>query len=69
MSIDQSKFKAEPVNRGDLVSSFEKGGGDEVDGGFNYKRYSFTESGISPYTIPGTENGEFIASSYEHDEY
>jgi len=25
--------------------------------------------GISPVTLPGTENGEFIATSYEHDEY
>ena len=58
MSIDQSKFKAEPINRGEFVQWKEW-----------YKRYSFTESGISPYTIPGTENGEFIASSYEHDEY
>ncbi|MEI6673432.1 MAG: hypothetical protein WCL02_09425 [bacterium] len=28
-----------------------------------------TDDGISPITLPGTENGEFIATSYEHDEY
>jgi len=27
-----------------------------------------TNDGISPVTLPGTENGEFIATSYEHDE-
>lgn len=58
MSIDNSKFKAEVINRGELVKWKEW-----------YKRYEFTKSWISPYTIPGTENGEFIASSYEHDEY
>jgi len=34
-----------------------------------YKRYEITDDGISPYAIPGTENGDFIATSYEHDEY
>ncbi|MFZ2150438.1 MAG: hypothetical protein WAZ12_01990 [Candidatus Absconditicoccaceae bacterium] len=58
MSIDSAKFKAEDINRGELTKG--------QDG---YKRYAFTDSGISPYTIPGTENAEFIASSYEHDEY
>lgn len=58
MSIDQSKFKAEPINRWELVIWTQW-----------YKRYQFTDSGISPYTIPGTQDGEFIASSYEHDEY
>jgi 2-oxoglutarate ferredoxin oxidoreductase subunit alpha len=58
MSIDPAKFKAEAINRWELVKWQEW-----------YKRYAFTDSWISPYTIPGTENGEFIASSYEHDEY
>jgi len=35
----------------------------------DYKRYALTEDGISPYTIPGTPDGDFIATSYEHDEY
>jgi 2-oxoglutarate ferredoxin oxidoreductase subunit alpha len=34
----------------------------------NYKRYELTNDGISPVILPGTENGEFIATSYEHDE-
>lgn len=35
----------------------------------DYKRYELTEDGISPYTMPGTKDGDFIATSYEHDEY
>lgn len=35
----------------------------------DFARYRFTEDGISPYTIPGTLQGDFIATSYEHDEY
>jgi len=34
-----------------------------------YKRYELTDDGISPYTIPGMQDGDFIATSYEHDEY
>jgi len=35
----------------------------------DYKRYELTDDGISPYTMPGTPDGDFIATSYEHDEY
>lgn len=35
----------------------------------NYKRYELTEDGISPYVKVGTKDWDFIASSYEHDEY
>lgn len=34
-----------------------------------FKRYELTEDGISPYVRVGTESGDFIATSYEHDEY
>lgn len=34
-----------------------------------FKRYQFTKNSISPRTIPGIKNGEFLANSYEHDEY
>jgi 2-oxoglutarate/2-oxoacid ferredoxin oxidoreductase subunit alpha len=33
-----------------------------------YKRYLLTVDGVSPRPIPGTENGEHVAGSYEHDE-
>lgn len=35
----------------------------------DYKRYELIEDGISPYTVPGTQDGDFIATSYEHDEF
>ncbi len=35
----------------------------------DYKRYELTKDGVSPYTIPGVQDGDFIATSYEHDEY
>ncbi|MFA6369046.1 MAG: 2-oxoacid:acceptor oxidoreductase subunit alpha [Candidatus Shapirobacteria bacterium] len=34
----------------------------------DFKRYAFTKDGISPLSLPGTPNGEFLANSYEHDE-
>ncbi|MFA5748113.1 MAG: hypothetical protein WC872_03275 [Candidatus Absconditabacterales bacterium] len=59
LSISNNELKAEIIDRGKL----QKQGKD------SFKRYEFTQDGISPYTLPGTENGEFIATSYEHDEY
>ena len=35
----------------------------------DYKRYKLTQDGISPRVKVGTKNGDFIATSYEHDEY
>lgn len=35
----------------------------------NYRRFSFSETGISPRSVPGMQGGLFIANSYEHDEY
>ncbi len=34
-----------------------------------YKRYELTDDWISPYVTVWTKNGDFIATSYEHDEY
>lgn len=35
----------------------------------DFQRYAFTKDGISPLSLPGTPNGEFLANSYEHDEF
>lgn len=35
----------------------------------DYKRYDLTDDWISPRVRVWTKNGDFIASSYEHDEY
>ena len=36
--------------------------------GERFHRYMITEDGISPRTFPGMENGEHVATSYEHRE-
>lgn len=59
LSLDKTKLISEPILRGKL----------QTKGSEWYKRYELSNDGISPVTIPGTENGEFIATSYEHDEY
>ena len=58
IALEKSSLVPEIVKRGKLVQWTEW-----------FKRYEFVDDGISPYTIPGTENWEFIATSYEHDEY
>lgn len=62
LSVDMTKLHAEPINRWKLLS--EKDISED-----NFKRYEFTKDGISPWSIPGFVNGEFITTSYEHDEY
>ena len=34
----------------------------------SYKRYQFTEDGVSPLAFPGTPNSIVKITSYEHDE-
>ena len=39
------------------------------DGEGRFKRYLLTEDGVSPRSFPGMPGLEFLATSYEHDEY
>ncbi|MDD4937596.1 MAG: 2-oxoacid:acceptor oxidoreductase subunit alpha [Candidatus Shapirobacteria bacterium] len=55
---DLSKIKVK-IELGDI----------EIKPELGFKRYHFTKNGISPRTLPGTKNGEFLANSYEHDEF
>ena len=55
---DLTKIKPE-IDLGDI----------EKNPNSDYKRYQYSQGGISPRTIPGTQNGQFLANSYEHDEY
>ena len=48
-----------PIDRGKIIQSPAP----------DYKRYALTEDHVSPYVRVGTESGDFIATSYEHDEY
>ena len=34
----------------------------------DYKRFKFTETGVSPVTIPGTKGGQYLATGLEHRE-
>jgi 2-oxoglutarate/2-oxoacid ferredoxin oxidoreductase subunit alpha len=60
--VDQSEMPADvKVERGEIVKEWpeEKG---------KFKRFKFTESGISPRALPGTANTLFINASDDHDE-
>lgn len=57
--VTVTELKPAPVDRGKLIANPENG----------FKRYAFTDDGVSPYVRVGTPNGDFIATSYEHDEY
>ncbi|MCX6824750.1 MAG: hypothetical protein NTY80_00865 [candidate division SR1 bacterium] len=59
ISVDKSKLVSQQILRGKINTVGIEG----------YKRYETTSDGISPSMLPGVENGEFIATSYEHDEY
>lgn len=52
-------LNAAPVHRGKLLDNPDS----------DFARYALTDDGISPYVKVGTPNGDFIATSYEHDEY
>jgi 2-oxoglutarate ferredoxin oxidoreductase subunit alpha len=58
------RFDAVAIDRGQLLTEKEL---DQLSA--PYKRYGFTESGISPRAVPGHPNAVFVACSDEHDEY
>jgi len=55
---DLSEIKVK-VDNGDI----------ETNPSQNFQRYKLTTNGISPRTLPGTKNGQFLANSYEHDQF
>jgi len=64
-SVERATFGFEQVtiDRGALLSE------EELENLDDYKRYAFTDDGISPRAIPGHPNAVFMACSDEHDEY
>ena len=58
-TIDGFDFDKVIIDRGKIA--------EKSDGRF--KRYLFTEDGVSPRAFPGTPGMEFVAPSDEHDEY
>jgi 2-oxoglutarate ferredoxin oxidoreductase subunit alpha len=57
-------FSSVTIDRGEFLSAEQL---ERLEGG--YRRFAFTESGISPRAIPGHSKGVYAASSDEHDEY
>jgi len=51
------------IDRGQILTQ------KELDGIIDYKRYQFTQSGISARSLPGQKGGEYQANSDDHDEY
>jgi len=56
IAIDEREVTAEP---GSVAESWEG----------EYRRYKFTDSGVSPMVFPGTPGAVVKVSSYEHNEY
>jgi 2-oxoglutarate ferredoxin oxidoreductase subunit alpha len=62
-SCNQLDMNLIPINRGKL----QTGELPELPAGELFKRYAFTEDGISPRTIPGMKNGVHHVTGNEHD--
>lgn len=62
--IDQLDLERVPINRGKLMTrEMAEGMTPET-----YRRFEFTEDGVSPRTVPGYPNTLFLASGSEHDD-
>ncbi|HEY9715332.1 MAG TPA: hypothetical protein V6C72_17805, partial [Chroococcales cyanobacterium] len=61
-TVDPSQMKLEQkIDRGEIVSEWPEENG-------KFKRFKFTQSGISPRALPGTANTLFTNASDDHDE-
>jgi 2-oxoglutarate ferredoxin oxidoreductase subunit alpha len=61
-TVDREVFDKEvTIDRGPLVHEWKEDQG-------KYKRYQFTESGVSPRALPGTANTLYVSPTDDHDE-
>jgi len=61
-TVDGEAFFSDvKIERGEIVSEWPESNG-------KYKRYKFTESGISPRALPGTANTLYVSPTDDHDE-
>jgi 2-oxoglutarate ferredoxin oxidoreductase subunit alpha len=61
-TVDKEAFPSDvKIDRGEIVNSWSEEKG-------KYKRFAFTESGISPRALPGTANTLYVNASDDHDE-
>lgn len=73
LSLALNKQTVEPfdlsrvtIDRGEIVSVDELL---RLGKGESFPRYAFTESGISPRSLPGQPRGQYLATGVEHDVY
>ncbi|MGC8568123.1 MAG: 2-oxoacid:acceptor oxidoreductase subunit alpha [Candidatus Micrarchaeia archaeon] len=62
---EQLKGVAKP----NLEAEIDRGKIAKEPTGEKFKRYMFTDDGVSPRSLPGTAGLEYVAGSDEHDEY
>jgi len=61
-TIDREVFRHDiEINRGEVVKEWDTKNG-------KFKRFKFTESGVSPRPYPGTANTLYVSGTDEHDE-
>ena len=69
-ALSQNTATIDPIDLGRVtVDQGKRLDADDLAKLDTYKRYAFTEDGISPYTIPGTPNGMSLVTGNEHDEF
>jgi len=71
LSVDPKDLDFNPlIDRGELITASGNGNGTSAEAGKNgdYKRYRFTESGISPRAVPGVPGHVHTAATDEHQE-
>jgi len=61
-SVDKSELKVLPIERGKLITEDMP----PLKPQEKFKRYEFTDDGVSPRPLPGIIGGEHVSSSYEH---
>ena len=61
-TVDPEVFNSDvKIDRGEVVSEWKEDQG-------KFKRFKFTESGISPRALPGTANCNYVSATDDHDE-
>lgn len=62
------EFGALEINRGKLIAPGSKGSTNGKVTFGEYKRFAFTEDGVSPRVIPGVDGGMHLAAGSEHND-
>ena len=62
-STEPFEYTKITIDHGELISD------ETLTKETDYKRYQFTDSGISPRSLPGQAGGVYLANSDEHDEH